>query len=83
VLQVAVADRRSAHHQRAILDRLAYRFAPLGILKYFGSAHGGPRLAERWPIRIDQPKAREPEVAHGPSGRADIERIPGSNENHT
>jgi hypothetical protein len=75
MLQIAMADGGSSDDERAIGHCLGHRFVNFGGRQRGRGADCRTSVAERYVVRIDQPQVGESEVAHGPGGRANIERI--------
>ena len=75
MLQVAMADGSGSDHERAVGNRFRHSFILLSRRQHSGGAHGRASALKRHIIRIDDPQTLETEVAHSPSGGADVERI--------
>jgi hypothetical protein len=75
MLQVAMADCRGSDHQRAIGNCLGHRFVLLGAGQHCGRSHSGTGAFKCHIVGINYTQVLKTKVAHGPSGRADVERI--------
>lgn len=75
LLQYAIANGGRADDQRAIRDGLGNGLELIRLREQVRGAHCGLRLAEAGVVDVDQAKAVSAEIAHGPGGGADVERI--------
>ncbi len=75
MLQVAMTNRCRSDHQRAIGNCFGYGFVLFGAGQYFRSADGGARALKCHFVGIHHPQVMKSKVAHGTSGRADVEGI--------
>jgi DNA-binding response OmpR family regulator len=75
MLQVAMTDSSGSDYQRAVGNRLSHSFVLLRRRQHGGGAHRGASALKRNIVRIHDSQTLETEVAHGPSGGADVERI--------
>ena len=82
MLQVPVAHRRGAHHERTIGNCFRHAVVLLGSRQHFGCTDRRTRLAKGGVKRVDHSQMREAEVAHGAGGRPNIERIARRHQNH-
>src|SRR5271157_4359757 len=75
VLRFAMTDRGGSDHEAAVHDGFGDALVLLRLGQQGRGADGGARLAKCYFIRVHDPQAREAEVAHGASRRAEVERI--------
>jgi hypothetical protein len=75
MLQLAMPDRRSPHHQPAVRDRLRYAPELFGCLEQRGGANRRARFPERNIVWLYYPQAAETEIRHRPRRCSYIERI--------
>ena len=53
-----------------------------GAGEQFRSANGGTRFTERYFIRVHDAQSQKPKIAHGARGRAQVERVARSYQDH-
>ena len=75
MLQVTMTDGSGSDHERTISNSFRYGFEFFGIDQYIRGSHGRTRILKRHIIGIYDSQVEKSKVAHGPSGRADVERI--------
>ena len=75
MLELAPAGCRRAYHEHAVGNGFSHAWKLSRIQKDLRRADGRPRLAKRSFERFHDAQIGEAEVAYGPRGRADIERI--------
>jgi len=83
VLQLSLTHRGCADDECAVLNGFGEVLELFRASKQRYSADGGTRFSKGQLIRVDDPKMKETEVAHGPGGGADVERIARGHKNHT
>ena len=78
----AVADGGGADDERAVGDGFGDGGEFFGGDEDRSASDGGASLTEGGFVRLDDAHAEEAEVAHGASGRADVQRIARRDQNH-
>jgi hypothetical protein len=76
MLQIAMTNCGGSDYQRAVGNRFGHRFVLYRAGQDGRGVHGGTGALKCDLVWIHHPQMVKPEVAHGPSGRADVERIP-------
>ena len=75
MLQVAMANCRGSNHERAIRHGFNNRLVHFCSLESGSSSYSGTGILECNIIGVNQSQVRKSKIAHGPSGRADVEGI--------
>jgi len=75
MLQVTVADGGSSNDQRTVRNRFGHGLVFFGGRQHGCGADGRTSIAKGHVVWIYHPQMLKSEVAHGSSGRADVERI--------
>jgi hypothetical protein len=75
MLQVAVADGGGSDYECAVGDSFGYGFILFCGAQHGCGADGGTSVIKCDIVGIHDPQMAESEIAHGPSGRADVEGI--------
>jgi hypothetical protein len=82
VVQMALAHRGGAHHQRAVGDRVGHAGAAEGGGHYGGRVDRGPGLLQGHGIVVDDAQAAESEVVHGAGHGADVAGVARADQNY-
>jgi hypothetical protein len=82
MVQFAAADRGGSNDEGAIGNGFGDSLKLFRAGEQRGGADGGTGLAKGDFVRVDHAQTEEPEVAHGASGGADIERVARGHQDH-
>jgi hypothetical protein len=80
MLRFAAAQGCGANDEGAVGDGFGDGFEFFGAGEERHGADGGTGFAEGWIVRVDDAQVEEAEIAHGPGGGADIERVARGNQ---
>ena len=82
MLQITRANRRGSDHQRAVGNCLGQSFVFFGAFQYLCCAYGGTSPLKCYIVGIHHPQMLESEIAHRPSGCADVQGIARVHQDH-
>jgi len=83
MLQIAMPDRSGSNHKRAVGNRIGNRFILFGAGQHVCRAHCGASALKCYIVGMHHSQMAKSEVAHCPSGGADVERIARIHQDHT